>query len=366
MSGRGGRRATANAGSSLCRTVRAAAALFSFAAATVAAEDIRVLAANFSRLPMPGADGELTVTLAGDPPVSLEGGLPAAGLAVRGAQGCAWAVAEQAVPQGGAVTFKVQAPEKLAIVRDRFDPSLDVEFTVERDGRREAAGRFRIEPAAEFLRDLAEVPPAAEIPRGPPELTVDGDLADWAGIGFVDLPYWRRKSETARFCWRDDGLYGAFDVVDANVELPASVAETWRADGVELWIETDGARALDVTRTAFAHKFCVGPDPANEGGAARAAATAGPLKGRPGAIEAAWRRTARGYTLEFRIPAETLAPARMGPGTRMGFHYVLFDDAGHAEDTREFIRGFFRKPYLWAALRFVAPERDTGGRGAEE
>ena len=214
------------------------------------------------------------------------------------------------------------------------------------------AGEAQTVAGAEQYTDVPAPPVDTKIFRRPANIIIDGDLADWVNVPWLERPFHGTRSTCARFCWSDDGLYGAFDVTDDHVDPPQDLADTFRADGLELWIETDAARALDSTRTRFAHKIAVVPESSGDGGKARSAIVDGPLAGKT-PVEAAWHRTPYGYTLEFRIPADVLTPAHMAVGAKIGFHYVLFDDAAHAEDSRIFIRGFFRKPYLWAVLRLV-------------
>jgi len=315
-------------------------------AATVDAE--RIVPATFSRLPAPGDDGDLTATISAD---AFPRG---ASVTFRPDAACRWSVPEQTVRVGDdPVAITVQGPPALALADGRLDPPLSVMATVAQPGRPADVRRMRLEPTHEQVAVLRQEPRAADVPTAPGPVTIDGRLDEWQAVAMLDLPYQERRSGVARLCWRPDGLYGAFDVADLSVNVPDELQNTFQADGLELWIETDCARALDITRSRRAHKFSFGPDPAAGDGKARCAVIAGPFRETPCRLEAAWRKTERGYTLEFRIPSQWLAPARMQPGTLMGFHYVLFDDAAHAEDTRPYIRGFYRKPYLWGALRLA-------------
>ena len=267
---------------------------------------------------------------------------------------------QEAVIADGSVSFTVQCPQTLRLAEGQWDPPLEIlaklAFKNGKD-RPPETRRLKVLPDAGLIAELTKLPAMTGVPRGPREVKIDGKLEEWSSVPYLELPFHRKTSTMFRLCWGEGGLYGACDVPDAGIETAPELPDTFRGDGLELWLETDAGRALDTTRTAHVLKIAMMPDLNNKGGKARSGIVMGSRLFRQGSVECAWQPTQAGYTLEFRIPAEILAPARMNTGTRMGFHYVIFDDAMHAEDSRGFIRRFFRKPYLWALLRFEGKPR---------
>jgi hypothetical protein len=69
----------------------------------------------------------------------------------------------------------------------------------------------------------------------------------------------------------------------------------------------------------------------------------------------AWKRTEVGYTLEFLIPAATLQPAAMEPGTVLGLMMMLRD--GSSRPVAWFTAGTgsdaYQRPDKWGAVRLV-------------
>jgi CubicO group peptidase (beta-lactamase class C family) len=320
---------------------------------TAASDPAERVVVEFSQFAAPG--NRLTVTL---PDEAFPAG---ATVTFRPAAGCRWTFAETTGQAGDAqMKLMVEGPPTLKVIGNGFEPPLEASVTVKAEGKPEEVRIVRLCPSKEQVEAITAAPQIIDVPHGAAEITVDGDLSDWQGIALLDLPFWGCKSTMARFLWRADGLYGAYAVNDDSIEPSATLAETFKADGLELWIETDGARSLDITRNPRALKASFSPDMASGPGRARSEVIFGRFKGKANPIRAAWKKTAEGYTLEFLLPAEMLAPAAMEAGTTLGFHYVLFNDARHAEDSIEYIRGFYRKPYLWAAIRLVRTTTTSG------
>jgi hypothetical protein len=324
-----------------------------------AAENPRPLSssvgAEFSRFPLPGADGEVTVVMPAEAFPNV------ASISIAPGEDASWSVPlQEAVITESSVSFTVQCPKTLRLAEGQWDPPLEIlaklTFQNSKGGSPETR-RLKILPGAQTIAEVRELPPVTGVPQGPREIRIDGKLEEWSSVPYLELPFHGKTSTMVRLCWREDGLYGACDVPDAGIETAPELPDTFRGDGLELWLETDAGRALDTTRTAHALKIAMMPDLKNKGGKARSGIVMGSRLFRQGSVECAWQPTLRGYTLEFQIPTELLAPARMNAGTRMGFHYVIFDEAMHAEDSRVFIRRFFRKPYLWAVLRFEGKPR---------
>jgi hypothetical protein len=126
----------------------------------------------------------------------------------------------------------------------------------------------------------------------------------------------------------------------------------WQADSLELFIEGDYARSFDALQNASAAKFDVIPLPESGPPQALVAVSYGRLKETPEAVPAAWRRTARGYSLELLVPASVVEPARLEAGQRMGFHYILRDGGEVVEQFAETEgkTGVWRTPLHWGAV----------------
>ena len=65
----------------------------------------------------------------------------------------------------------------------------------------------------------------------------------------MPMPFKAGAPGSVRLCWREDGLYGIAVVKDDT--LKGNVLYPWEADGVELFVERDAARALVKTKTAI-------------------------------------------------------------------------------------------------------------------
>jgi hypothetical protein len=138
--------------------------------------------------------------------------------------------------------------------------------------------------------------------------------------------------------------------------LPAQVAKRpWEGDCLELFVEADYGRSLNALRNPSAFKFEIYPLPDSPGRRAGVRGGYGRIVGDANVIQAAWQRTPDGYNIEFLIPASALSPARMEPGTKIGFHYALRDDGRALElftSTRD-RGGFGQTPLYWGALRLA-------------
>jgi len=205
----------------------------------------------------------------------------------------------------------------------------------------------------ETIRRFTPEPVPVDVPMAASPFSIDGNLSDWAGVPGLPVGRFRTPSKMVRLAWRAEGLYGAVSVPDANVR--ANLKKTWEGDCLELFVEADYARSLSALRNPNAFKFEIVPRPDRPGNEATVHGGWGRIKGDANAIRAAWQRTPGGYTLEFLIPASVLAPAKMEPGTRIGFHYALRDDGLALEqfmNTRN--QGAFgQTPLNWGALRLA-------------
>lgn len=185
------------------------------------------------------------------------------------------------------------------------------------------------------------------IPRTPGEMNVDADPGDWAGVAALPAPHADYPDSALRLAWGPDGLYGLAEVSDADIEVDAFAP--WNGDCVELFIEKDFARAMDRTENTAQYVFA--PDPDAEGECFTVIPYGGSAD-REDELVCSWRPGENGYILEFRIPAELLAPASMEPGTKMGLNYA-FDNGGVPVEqfyTDKDENEAYRKPSLWGAV----------------
>ena len=303
----------------------------------------RTIRADFTRFPV--GEEILTVTLPDD---AFPRGTS---VTLRPAEQTLWQFEETRFSvDGSTMEIKVSAPDELRLAGGSFEPSLDIAVTVEQEGRQPQSSLLRVGPADDLVRQVTAEPETVDVSHFDGKITIDGDLSEWKDVEFLWLPYHEAKSQTARFCWREEGLYGSVTVPDSSIEPNLELTHT--GDALELWIESNLARSLDYTRNPYVHKFVFLPDArAGDGGKAHVQIVMGRFATQATPIAAACKVTAEGYDLEFLLPAEVLAPAKMAAGTKMGFHFVLFDHGSHVEEFVASVRYFFRKPYLWGAIR---------------
>ena len=91
-----------------------------------------------------------------------------------------------------------------------------------------------------------------------------------------------------RLCWREDGLYRIAVVKDDT--LKGNVLYPWEADGVELFVERDAARAL--VKTEVGRRDVLGAAPEKDPGPGYIVVPYGGAKGQAAQIKCAWRPTA--------------------------------------------------------------------------
>jgi len=128
--------------------------------------------------------------------------------------------------------------------------------------------------------------------------------------------------------WRADGLYCRFTVKDPDRQLSKTVAGAfWVGDTVEVWIDALNSKEKFRARHA-GQQFWIWPD----GAADDASATGGesvvekrggnytPRVLHQAELQRATVKTADGYIVEFRLPAERLLDADFAPGRIVGFN----------------------------------------------
>ena len=131
------------------------------------------------------------------------------------------------------------------------------------------------------------------------------------------------------------------------------IRDRWDGDGLELNIEMDAQRRLGVRENSKAYKIFLYPQPGAGPGQAGVKLQYGPFS--KDAVKAAWQKTGAGYTVEFLIPAEALAPARMVPGTRMGLYFVVRDNGKTREQSKstDGVVSVWSAPVFWGAALLV-------------
>jgi hypothetical protein len=203
------------------------------------------------------------------------------------------------------------------------------------------------------------------IRRAAGAVTIDGDLAEWEAVPAILPGKTREPASTFRFCWDDKGLYGAALVRDANLAVDAE----WPAkgDALEVWIEKDFARSGD--RSPNSTQFLITAGTSSTSGQGRAISQTGGVRGgndtqfsdadrkalwKDAGVTSAWKKVDGGYTLEFLIPADKLAPAKMEDGTKIGFNFALDDGGQTAEWFYNYgITGCWHRPTKWGAAVLV-------------
>ncbi len=297
---------------------------------------------DYVDVPIPGARISVIV-----PSTAFPGGSK---IRISQASKSAWKVSPvEGVGQTDPMILRVTPPEDLRLRVGGFSPLLTVKLEAEIDGKSYSYDGVPVNPTPETVRRLTPEPVAVDVPHASRQITVDGLLEDWADVPYVMVPTTGRRSSITRIAWRDDGLYVAMDVEDD--EIKTSEKSAWTADGVEVFIESDYARSGDAMRkrNRAAMKFDVSPtgDPQ----AAQTNISYGRLT--PETTAAAWQKTDKGYTLEFHVSQAALLGAKMEPGTKIGFHYVLRNDGETVEQFADIAgkSGVWRAPITWWAIR---------------
>ncbi|MEI8313212.1 MAG: sugar-binding protein, partial [Verrucomicrobiota bacterium] len=120
-------------------------------------------------------------------------------------------------------------------------------------------------------------------------------------------------------------------------------ASPWKGNCLELFFEKDFARAPH--RSSNAVQWALAP------GESEGACVIWPEEIKAD-VQATWKRTPTGYTIEFFIPAKLLAPFVLKPGAILGFNYCLSDHDGKPAEEYFCSKawGGFAIPALWGAI----------------
>jgi len=302
--------------------------------------------AELAAMPRPGAESRAVIPAGAFPKGCT--------VKITRATDCPWTVRPISFVGGaGPVTLTVSPPPGVKVAATpwmgHFKPQLSLSISLTSGAKSYSHDGVPVLISPATLRRLVGEPKSADVPPVPGAVAVDGRLADWKRTPPLELPSTGGASQRLRLAWSERGLYGALSAKDSR--LRTDNKNPREADCLELNVEMDRHRRLSVRRESKAFKLFVYPGGDAEGGRAGVHVEFGPIKSRQ--ISAHWKRTDRGYDLEFLIPAKAFDPARMAAGTRMGFHFVLYDDGRPLEqflDTTR-IESVRSKPFFWGTLR---------------
>jgi len=180
------------------------------------------------------------------------------------------------------------------------------------------------------------------------KVTVDGKADKWKAIKALPSVSAKKSAGAMKLAWREEGLYGFITIKDAKIDV--DVDNPWTKDCVEIWLETDFARAGTMSDNSFQIAFA--PTPPAFDGKCVVLVPQGSMD--PAAITAIAKKNADGYTIEFFIPAKELKPAKMAKDTKMGFTYSI-DDEGKAIEQffgDKQVDAGYSTPSSWGAIAF--------------
>lgn len=154
------------------------------------------------------------------------------------------------------------------------------------------------------------------VPHRGYKIILEGDPATWAYLEALPSPYSRKTAGMLKMAWREDGLYGCFQIPTVSITR----ANTPLADdAVELWFDMDLAR--DDIMSGNACQIVLAPDPATINGPCLVHVPQG--KANPGAIQTMYKKSGDGVELTFFIPAGEFKQPGLTIGTKLGFQYAI-------------------------------------------
>jgi len=247
--------------------------------------------------------------------------------------------------------IKVRAPDELAILPGRVEPPFELGIKVTWQGQIYKSEQRSVKLSPNTIRKLMPEPVPSHVPHAARPIVIDGLLDDWKRVKPLHLPSTGEASEAVRLAWSAEGLYLSLDMADDHVE--PNPARIWEADGMEFFIEADYARAFDVKKNPAALKGTIHPP--GKSSEPALSIDYGPFSKQAGIIPFAGRKNDEGYTVELLIPKQLLHPALLSEGTRMGFHYLLWNDGQAVErfiDT-EGKKSVWKTPLYWGAVELA-------------
>jgi len=205
-----------------------------------------------------------------------------------------------------------------------------------------------------------------DVPRALNRISVDGDPKEWTDVAPLPAPYEGLDAGSVRLAWTEEGLFGLVTARDS--EVVANPSRPWEADSLELFVEKDAAQQAHRTDNTSQYVFI--PNAASEKRKGRGFVPYGRDEEiyRPSELCSAWRKTEEGYTLEFRVPARLLYPARMLHGTLLGLNYAL-NDGGKAVEQFYSDKNSgegYRVPKTWGLIRLTRPPGELGAGTVDE
>ncbi|MGH7513047.1 MAG: sugar-binding protein, partial [Gemmatimonadales bacterium] len=225
------------------------------------------------------------------------------------------------------------------------------------------------------LVDAGPIVPVYDLVKvGSSGMTIDGNLADWAGvpaIAIADDPANGRgganNSANVRMVWNDTYLFAAYDVTDTEllaVQTAHDNADIYKDDAVELYIDPqgDGGAASHMTTTDYQLLANIRDALGENRGAAAGGkdASFNPAsyvsKASPnGTLNATG--TDVGYTVELRISWSDLGVTAPAAGRTMLVDLAVDDRDGQATTTEEFdwanLTTTFNNPSAWKGIRLT-------------
>lgn len=180
---------------------------------------------------------------------------------------------------------------------------------------------------------------------------VDGDSKEWNDIKPLPLPFMKKDAGSLKLSWNKDGLYGLL-AVEKKGEIKVDAQHPWAGDCIELFIEKDCSRAGDKEDTENAAQYAFAPGEEGEGGDGTIVVAWGAERDVAADMTCAWKKTDKGYILEFFIPSEMLDPAKMKEGTKIGLNFAIDKDGKASElffSDKDVDQGY-RTPSSWGAI----------------
>ena len=200
-------------------------------------------------------------------------------------------------------------------------------------------------PDAQFGGPDKPVP----VPNAQKKITVDGNPAKWTAIKALPAPNTNKPAGAIKLQWSTEGLYGLLQVKDDKIDV--NVDTPWSSDCVEIWLETDFARAGQMSDNAF--QIVLAPNPNALNGKSLVLVPQGTMDAE--AIKAITKTSKEGYTIEFFIPAKELTGAKMVVGTKIGFDYSV-DLKGKSVESfagAKTATGGYANPSVWGAIQLA-------------
>ena len=185
------------------------------------------------------------------------------------------------------------------------------------------------------------------IPQLTEKITVDGDAAKWAKIKALPAPFAKKDAGSLKLAWSEDGLYGLAQIKDDKIVIDDTTP--WSGDCLELFLETDAARAEELGTNGM--QVCIAPKP----GAAASIVVVPQGNANPDKITSVSKAIEGGYTLEFFIPAKLLKPAKMAPDTKMSFNYSVDNDGKSVEQfySNKDVEDGYKTPKAWGMIQLA-------------